>query len=69
MARSGSFVDFVVDFGKSSDTSVHLSSFLIQRMVKHFPELLLGHVRVGVHHLESANVNIEKYERKYIEEI
>ena len=42
----------------------HHANLVIEGMVKHQPELLPGHVRVGVHHLEPIHVPVEGYKWK-----
>ena len=53
LSGSGLLVDLVVDFRKRSESLELLPGLFIQRVVKHLPELVSGHVGVGVHHLEA----------------
>ena len=39
---------------------LHHTNLVIERVVKHQPELLPGHVRVGVHHLEPIHVPVQR---------
>ena len=49
----------IIDLRKSLFTVQLGSKFVVERVVEHFTEFLLGHVSVGIQHLESI---IEKEE-------